>query len=164
MSQQNGEAVVPQANEAQQPATQFALQRIYIKDLSFESPKSPEVFREDWQPAIELSMNTQHRQLGEDFYEIVLSLTVTAKSGEDVAFIAEVQQAGIFLLQGFEDGQLHHALASFCPNMLFPYARETLDSVVVKGSFPALMLAPINFDALYAQELERQQQAQAAQN
>lgn len=163
MTEQNGAAAAAQQDETQQPANQFALQRIYIKDLSFEAPKSPEVFRDDWQPNIELSLNTQQRQLGNDFYEVVLSVTVTAKSGEDIAFIAEVQQAGIFMIKGFEAAQLHHALASFCPSMLFPYAREALDSVVIKGSFPALMLAPINFDALYAQEMERQQQAQAAQ-
>lgn len=152
MSEQNSGAVTQE-----QPSSQFSLQRIYIKDLSFEAPKSPEVFRESWQPDIELNLFTQKRHLNDDFYEVVLGITVTAKTEENVAFIAEIQQAGIFLIQDFDEAALGHALGSFCPSILFPYARETLDSVVVKGSFPALMLAPVNFDALYAQEMERQQ-------
>lgn len=94
---------------------------------------------------------------------MVLTVTVTAKSGEDIAFIAEVQQAGIFLIQGLDAGSKGHALGAFCPSLLFPYARETLDSLVVRGSFPALMLAPVNFDALYAQELQRMQASAEAQ-
>lgn len=153
MSEQNSGAVTQE-----QPSSQFSLQRIYIKDLSFEAPKSPEVFRESWQPDIELNLFTQKRHLNDDFYEVVLGITVTAKTEEHVAFIAEIQQAGIFLIHGFDEAALGHALGSFCPSILFPYARETLDSVVIKGSFPALMLAPVNFDALYAQEMERQQE------
>jgi len=89
---------------------------------------------------------------------VVLSLSVTVKTGEEVAFIAEVQQAGIFLIQGLDDAAMSHTLGAFCPNILFPYAREALDSLVIRGSFPALMLAPVNFDALYAQEMQRRQQ------
>ena len=145
------------AAAAQEQTSQFSLQRIYVKDLSFEAPKSPEIFREDWNPSIELDLNTRQRGLDGDFHEVVLTLTVTVKTGEEVAFIAEVQQAGIFLIQGLDDAAQGHALGSFCPSILFPYARETLDSLVVRGSFPALMLAPVNFDALYAQELQRAQ-------
>lgn len=141
----------------EEPTSQFSLQRIYVKDLSFEAPKSPEIFREEWDPSIELDLNTRQRGLEGDFHEVVLSLTVTVKTGEEVAFIAEVQQAGIFLIQGLDVASKGHALGAFCPNILFPYARETLDSLVVRGSFPALMLAPVNFDALYAQELQRMQ-------
>ena len=141
----------------QEEVSQFALQRIYVKDLSFEAPKSPEIFREEWNPAIELDLSTRQRGLEGDFHEVVLTLTVTVKTGEEVAFIAEVQQAGIFLIQGLDAGSKGHALGAFCPNLLFPYARETLDSLVVRGSFPALMLAPVNFDALYAQEMQRMQ-------
>jgi preprotein translocase subunit SecB len=132
--QQNTEAA-----EAQGP--QFSLQRIYVRDLSFEAPKSPAIFRQEWTPSVALDLNTRQKALEGDFHEVVLTLSVTVKNGEEVAFIAEVQQAGIFLIQG-----------------LFPYARETLDSLVTRGSFPALMLAPVNFDALYAQELQRMQQ------
>lgn len=145
---------------AEQP--QFALQRVYVRDLSFEAPKAPEVFRQAWQPAINVDLNTGSKELGDGFYEVVLTLTVTVKNGgEEVAFIAEVQQAGIFLIKGLEAAAMSHTLGAFCPNLLFPYAREALDSLVVRGSFPALMLAPVNFDALYAQEMERQAQAQA---
>lgn len=148
---------------AQEPTSQFSLQRIYVKDLSFEAPKSPEVFREEWNPNIELDLNTRQRALEGDFHEVVLTITVTVKTGEEVAFIAEVQQAGIFLVQGLDDASQGHALGAFCPSILFPYARETLDSLVVRGSFPALMLAPVNFDALYAQELQRMQSAAEVQ-
>lgn len=142
---------------------QFSLQRIYVKDLSFEAPKSPEIFRLEWAPSVGLDLNTKQRQLDGNFFEVVLTLSVTVKTGEDIAFIAEVQQAGIFLIQGLDAASMSHTLGAFCPNILFPYARETLDSLVIRGSFPALMLSPVNFDALYAQELQRQQQAAGAQ-
>lgn len=145
------------AQEAQNP--QFSLQRLYVKDLSFEAPKSPEIFRQSWTPSVELDLNTRQRQLEGDFHEIVLTVSVTVKNGEETAFIAEVQQAGIFLISGLDAAAMSHTLGAFCPNILFPYARETLDSLVVRGSFPALMLAPVNFDALYAQELSRMQAA-----
>src|SRR3989338_2863387 len=138
---------------------QFSLQRLYVRDLSFEAPKSPAIFRQEWAPSVALDMNTRQRGLEGDFHEVVLSLSVTVKNGEEVAFIAEVQQAGIFLIQGLDPASMSHTLGAFCPNILFPYARETLDSLVLRGSFPALMLAPVNFDALYAQELQRMQQA-----
>ncbi|MEH6486001.1 MULTISPECIES: protein-export chaperone SecB [Pseudomonas] len=138
---------------------QFSLQRIYVRDLSFEAPKSPEIFRQEWTPSVEMDLNTRQKSLDGDFHEVVLTLSVTVKNGEEVAFIAEIQQAGIFLIKGLDAASMSHTLGAFCPNILFPYARETLDSLVVRGSFPALMLAPVNFDALYAQELQRIQQA-----
>ena len=149
--QQNTEAA-----EAQGP--QFSLQRIYVRDLSFEAPKSPAIFRQEWTPSVALDLNTRQKSLEGDFHEVVLTLSVTVKNGEEVAFIAEVQQAGIFLIQSLDEASMSHTLGAFCPNILFPYARETLDSLVTRGSFPALMLAPVNFDALYAQELQRMQQ------
>ncbi|MDM1696029.1 protein-export chaperone SecB [Thiopseudomonas alkaliphila] len=157
MSEENNQAAA-----AEQQAPQFSLQRVYVKDLSFEAPKSPEIFRAAWEPAVGLELNTSQSNIGDDFYEVVLTLTATVKTGEEVAFIAEVQQAGIFLIQGLEEAAMSHTLGSFCPSILFPYAREALDSVVIKGSFPALMLAPVNFDALYAQELERMQAQQTS--
>ncbi|SED02284.1 protein-export chaperone SecB [Pseudomonas anguilliseptica] len=138
---------------------QFSLQRIYVHDLSFEAPKSPEIFRQEWVPSVAMDLNTRQKALDGDFHEVVLTLSVTVKTGEETAFIAEVQQAGIFLIKGLDAASMSHTLGAFCPNILFPYARETLDSLVVRGSFPALMLAPVNFDALYAQELQRMQQA-----
>jgi len=147
---------------AQTNETQFAVQRIYTKDLSFESPRAPQIFQQKWDPAVELSLNSKQNELGGDFHEVVLSLSVTVKVSEEVAFIAEVQQAGIFLIKGLDEAGMHHTLAAFCPSILFPYAREALDNLVIRGSFPALMLAPVNFDALYAQEMQRRQQEQPA--
>lgn len=143
----------------QEQGAQFSLQRIYVRDVSFEAPKSPEIFRHEWSPSVALDLNTKQKSLEADFYEVVLTLSVTVKTGEEVAFIAEVQQAGIFLIMGLDEQAMRHTLGAFCPNILFPYAREALDSLVTRGSFPALMLAPVNFDALYAQELARMQQA-----
>lgn len=143
--------------EAEGP--QFSLQRIYVRDLSFEAPKSPAIFRQQWEPSVALDLNTRQKALDGDFHEVVLTLSVTVKNGEEVAFIAEVQQAGIFMIKGLDASAMSHTLGAFCPNILFPYARETLDSLVTRGSFPALMLAPVNFDALYAQELQRMQEA-----
>ena len=150
------QATTGAAPEAQVP--QFSLQRIYVRDLSFEAPKSPEIFRQEWTPSVELDLNTRQKPLEGDFHEVVLTLSVTVKTAGEVAFIAEVQQAGIFLISGLDAAAMSHTLGAFCPNILFPYAREALDNLVTRGSFPALMLAPVNFDALYAQELQRMQQ------
>ncbi|AHF70125.1 protein-export protein SecB [Pseudomonas cichorii] len=144
-------------NEENSP--QFSLQRIYVRDLSFEAPKSPAIFRQEWTPSVSLDLNTRQKPLEGDFYEVVLTLSVTVNNGDEVAFIVEVQQAGIFLIKGLDDASLSHTLGAFCPNLLFPYAREAIDNLVVRGSFPALMLSPVNFDALYAQELQRMQEA-----
>ena len=151
------------ASNGENQNPQFSLQRIYVRDLSFEAPKSPEIFRQEWAPSVSLDLNTRQKQLDGDFHEVVLTLSVTVKNGEETAFIAEVQQAGIFLIKGLDAASMSHTLGAFCPNILFPYARETLDSLVVRGSFPALMLSPVNFDALYAQELARLQAAGEAQ-
>ena len=149
------------AASEEETAPQFSLQRIYVRDLSFEAPKSPAIFRQQWEPSVGLDLNTRQKALEGDFHEVVLTLSVTVKNGEsgEVAFIAEVQQAGIFLIKNLDDASMSHTLGAFCPNILFPYARETLDSLVTRGSFPALMLSPVNFDALYAQEMERMQAA-----
>lgn len=146
---------------AEQPVQpQFSVQRIYIKDSSFESPNSPDVFTKAWQPEVSLDMNSKTKRLAENTYEVVLTLTITVKNAESTAFLVELQQAGIFGIAGLEDAELNHTLGAFCPNILFPYAREAVDNMVTKASFPPLMLAPVNFDALYAQQLA-QMQAQA---
>jgi len=145
-----------------QGAAQFALQRIYVKDLSFESPRSPHGFKQQWKPQINLELNSTNSLLEENLYEVVLSLTITARNeDEEVIFLIEVQQAGIFHIQGLDEDPLEQTLGSFCPNVLFPYARETVDSVVGKGSFPPLMLAPVNFDAIFAETLKRRAQQDA---
>lgn len=146
------------AGSQNQNQPQFALQRIYVKDLSFESPNSPLVFQEQWKPQVNLDLNTSHNKLSDNQYEVVLSLTVTAKIDEKTAYLVEIQQAGVFLVHGIEGPQLGQMLGAYCPTILFPYAREAIDGIVSKGSFPALMLAPVNFDAIYAQALQRKQQ------
>lgn len=140
------------ATTEQPQGPQFALQRIFLKDSSFESPRSPLVFQSQWSPKINFDIKTRSEKVQDDIYEVVLVLTVEAKLDEQAAFLVEVHQAGIFACKGFEGTQLEQLLASVCPNILFPYAREAIDTLVVKGSFPALMLSPINFDALYAQQ------------
>ena len=148
----------------EQPAqANFGLQRIYVKDISFESPNSPAVFQKQWKPEVNMDLNTKNTKLGDNHYEVVVSVTLTVTVEGMAAYIVEVQQAGIFVVQGLESGQLAQALNAFCPNLLFPYLRETIDTVVIKGSFPAMMLAPVNFDAIFAQAvMQRQKEAEAA--
>jgi len=134
---------------------QFAILRTYLKDVSFETPNSPAVFTQDWKPEVNLQLNSSTNQLDNDVYEVVLNVTVTAKQGEKTGFLVEVQQAGIFRVQGFEETQKGAMLGAYCPNTLYPFAREAVSDLVVKGGFPQLLLAPINFDALYAQNLSQ---------
>ncbi|TBR43804.1 protein-export chaperone SecB [Marinomonas agarivorans] len=145
------------ADNAEAVAPQLSLQRIFLKDLSFESPRSPVVFQEEWKPEVGLELNTKSRQVGENAYEVVLELTINVKNNGEAAFLIQVQQGGLFAIAGLDEKQLHHALGAFCPGTLFPYARENVDALCVKGSFPALMLAPVNFDALYVESLKNQQ-------
>ena len=145
------------AAQEQAPQQQFTLQRIYTKDVSFESPSTPKIFRQNWQPNVNVDLNTKSSRIDEEGnFEVVLTLTVTAKIEEDTAFLVEVQQAGIFYMVGIEGEPLRQVLATVGPNILFPYARDNIDSLVIKGGFPALMLAPVNFDALYRQALAQQ--------
>jgi len=140
------------AAATEQPQQQFAMQRIYAKDLSFESPATPNIFKTQWQPQVNVDLNTRSDKIDEQGnFEVVLSITITAKIEEETAFLCEVQQAGIFMIQGFEGENLRRLLGTAAPNILFPYARETIDNLCVKGGFPAVMLAPVNFDALYQQ-------------
>lgn len=127
----------------------FQIQRIYTKDISFEAPNAPQVFLQEWQPEIKLDLNTASAKLAEDIYEIVLRVTVTASLGEDTAFLCEVQQAGIFSISGIDGTQMAHCLGAYCPNILFPYARECITNQVSRGTFPQLNLAPVNFDSLF---------------
>lgn len=157
--QNNGSGAA--TGEAQQ---QFVLQRVYLKDVSFESPGAPEVFRKSYQPQISLDLRTRSNNLGEDNHEIILTVTITAKIDDETAFLVEVQQAGIFLVRGIEGEELRRILAIYCPNVLFPYARETVDTIVTKGTFPALMLAQVNFEALYTQAVQQAEQQAAAQS
>lgn len=130
----------------------FNIQKIYVKDLSFEAPNTPETFRETWKPAVHIDLDTTSTKIENDLYEVILKVIITAKLSEKVAFMIEAQQAGIFSLVNFATEQCDHFLGSICPNILYPYARETVSDTVMRGGFPQLLLAPINFEALYAQK------------
>lgn len=147
-----------EAPEANQP--QFTLQKIYVKDLSFETPNSPQVFRETWEPEVNLQLSNQGRVLGEGVHEVVLTVTVTAKLKDKTAYLAEVQQAGIFGIAGYNQDDLNTLIGVYCPNILFPYAREVVSDLVTRGGFPQLLLSPVNFEALYAQHMQQMTQEQ----
>lgn len=140
---------------------QFAIQKIYLKDVSFESPNSPQAFMEgDWQPQINVQINSSNKVLSDDTYEVVLEITVTAKLEERTAFLAEVKQAGIFTIAGFPKENMGGMVGAFCPETLFPFAREAISDLVSKGGFPQLLLAPVNFNALYTQQVQQNAAAQ----
>jgi preprotein translocase subunit SecB len=158
--QNNNEAAAQNANAT----PQFSIQRIYTKDISFETPNSPEIFKKEWKPEVQLDLDTRSTKIDEELYEVVLAVTVTAKIGEETAFLCEVQQAGIFTIGEMPEANKAHMMGSFCPNTLFPYARETISNLVNRGTFPALNLAPVNFDAIFSAYLQkRAQQAQESQ-
>ncbi len=145
-------------NTAAPEGQQFILQRVYTKDISFETPNAPAIFTEKWEPEVNVELNSTGNKLTDDnIFEVVLSVTVTAKLGDKTAYLAEVQQAGIFTLSGFSEQELEALIHSHCPNLLFPYVREVVSDLVNKGSFPQMLLQPINFDALYAQHLQKKQ-------
>lgn len=131
---------------------EFGVQRVFVKDISFESPRAPDVFKEQWGPQVNMELRTNNKKIEDGLYEVGLELTLQATKDEKSVFVIELEQAGIFVVKGVEGEELKRVLATFCPNFLFPYAREVVDSLAVKGSFPPIMLAPINFDALYEQE------------
>ena len=147
---------------SEQPQPQFGIQRIYMKDSSFESPNSPNIFRQPWEPEVKLDMNTRTAQLEEGVFEVTLMLTVTAKLKEETAFLVEVQQAGVFQVANFEEAQRNHMLGAYIPNILFPYARSAIDTLITQGSFPPVMLAPINFDAVYQQAVAEKEKTEGA--
>ncbi|GHA15637.1 protein-export chaperone SecB [Oceanisphaera arctica] len=150
------------ANTEAQQQVEFQIQRIYLKDVSFEAPSTPLVFQKEWKPEVKLDLDTKSARLGDNVFEVVLTLTVTCHMGEgETAYLCEIQQAGIFTIGNMAEPQLAHCLGAFCPNILFPYARETVGSLVGRGSFPQLNLAPVNFDALFAAHVQRAQQQQA---
>ncbi len=139
---------------------QLVMQKIYLKDASFESPSAPEVFTHDWNPRVDVDLSTRADSLDESSFQVVLQVTVTARQDERTAFLAEVQQAGVFTLYGLDEEEQGHALGAYCPATLFPFAREAVADLVTKGGFPQLLLAPVNFDALYADHLEHQDAGQ----
>ncbi len=154
MTEENQQAAEPQ----------FAIQKIYLKDVSLESPNAPSVFTDgEWKPDINVQLNSSHQAIGEDLYEVVLTLTITAKQNGKTAFLVEVKQAGLFTLTGFPKENLEGMLGAYCPESLFPFAREAVADFVNKGGFPPLILNPVNFNALYTQQVQQQQAAAATQ-
>ncbi len=149
-------------NEEKAAEKQLAIQKVYIKDFSFESPQSPQVFsKTDWAPKTDLNLRSSHTSIGENNHEVVLTITVEAKEEEQTMFLVELHQAGIFHISGYAEEEMKALVGSFCPNILFPYAREAIAGIISKGGFPEFILQPINFDALYAQGVA-QAAAQAA--
>ncbi|WP_290785400.1 protein-export chaperone SecB [Halomonas sp.] len=171
MAEENNQSTAagnPAADQQDKPQLQFSVQRIYVKDLSFEAPNSPAVFQQPFKPKVGLDLNTSSQQVGEGLYEVVIKVTAQVTHSEEgtTSFLAEIEQAGLFRIAGIEGAQLDHTLGAFCPNVLFPYARECVDNLVNRGGFPPLMLAPVNFEAIYAQKKKReaeQAQQQGAQ-
>jgi len=145
------------ATESQQV---FRVQKVYIKDVSFETPRSTEIFTEQaqWAPEVKVQLNTENKNIKDDLYECTLILTVTVELEDKPAYLAEVQQAGLFTISGFEEKELSQLLGSYAPNVLFPFVREVVSDLAVKGGFPQMLLDPINFDALYAQQASSAQQ------
>jgi len=143
---------------------QLAIQKIYVKDLSFEAPNSPAVFSGQLNPTADVHFANRATALDAENHEVVLTVTVKVAEGDRNIYLVEVQQAGIFTIRGFPPEHLGAILATACPNSLFPFAREAICDLVVKGGFPQLLLAPVNFEILYAQELQRRQQGSAAPN
>ncbi len=139
----------------------LAISKIYIKDMSFESPQAPAVFKgAEWKPQTNLNLRSSHKLVEDNVHEVVLTITVEAKEEDTTLFLVEVHQAGLFEIAGYDGEELAAITGSFCPNILFPYAREAVAGTIQKGGFPEFVLQPINFDALYMQS---KQQAAAAQ-
>jgi len=153
----------PETQASGEAGPQLGIQKIYVKDVSFETPRSPHIFNEQWTPQLELQVGSAAEPLEDDHYDVTLTLTATVKLGEKTAFLAEVHQAGLFVITGFGKQELNAVLGSYCPSVLYPYARELVSSLVNRGGFPQLNLAPVNFEAMYAQKLESKQKTQGAQ-
>lgn len=148
------------AEEQQQPA--FNIEKLYVKDLSAEVPNAPAIFLERETPQMDVNISTESKALGENVYQTTITVTVTAKSGDKIMFLVECTQAGIFRIQNVPQDQLPMVLGIGCPNIVFPYLRETVSDVVIRAGFPPLLLNPVNFEALFLQQ-QAQQQAVPAQ-
>lgn len=146
-------------SDSEQPV--FSIEKIYVKDISLESPNAPQIFLEREQPAVEVGLQSEANGLGDGVFEVVLTVTVTAKMGEKTQFLVEAAQAGIFQIRNVPDEELEPVMAIACPNILFPYVRETVSDIINRAGFQPILLAPVNFETLYRQRLE-QAQAQAS--
>ena len=147
----------------QQQAKKFSIQKLYLKDISFESPMTPEAFKiQEWNPKIDLSLNNSQKKIDEGLYEVVLRVTVTASHEDKTAFLIEVEQAGLFAIEGFEQAELQYLVASQAMSILFPYAREVVSDLSVRGGYIPVVLSPVNFDLLFQQSMQKAQ-AEAAE-
>ncbi len=163
MSNDNTQPQAAAAATATAPQRQVLLQKIYVKDASLEVPLAPEVFSRQWQPQMDVQVNTEVKGMENDIFHVVLAVTVTAKLGNDVAFLAETHQAGLFVVRGFTSNEDRQAiLAGYCPGLIFPFARETIADLVQRAGFPQLLLQPINFEALYVDHVNKTREQQAA--
>ena len=161
MTEENKTAAPQAANPENAPI--MSMQKIYVKDVSFETPNAPDIFNEKGQPEIKMNLNQKVKKIADNTYEVVLAVTVTCKILEKTAYLVEVEQAGIFSLANFEESIMHQTLGSYCPNVLFPYARQIISDIVMNGGFQPLLLQPVNFDQLYAQQMQQaQSQAESA--
>lgn len=145
---------------AEQQEKQFSIQKIYTRNISFESPNAPEIFTQEFQPQLDVDLNVETSSLEDGVYHAVVRVTATTKVEDKTAFLCEVEQAGIFSIVGFDEGELNYLLGTQCPNTLFPYAREAISEMVTRGGFPQLLLEPVNFDAMYASHLQQQETQQ----
>jgi len=136
-------------------ATELVLQSIYIKDASFEAPSGPNLAATEWAPQFGLNMNTAGVTVADNLHEVVLTITLEAKLGDRVAYLVEVKQAGVFLIRGYAVDDARRIMGSFCPGVLFPYARQAVSDLILRGGFPPFLLPPVNFDALFQQSLEQ---------
>ncbi len=147
-------------------AQDLQLQNIYVKDASFEAPTGPNIQVSEWNPQFNLNMNTSGNTIAEHMHEVVLTITLEAKIGDKVAYLVEVKQGGLFMIRGYSDDDARRVVGAFCPGVLFPYARQAVSDLILRGGFPPFLLPPVNFDGLYQQSLDQaaRQPAQPAVN
>jgi len=161
---ENNEAGKTEPQRQDHAQGQFGIQKVYAKDISFETPNSPQIFNENLQPTVNLQLSNESQRLADNTYEVVLRLTVTVATEDKTFYLVEVNQGGIFHISGFPDAAIERMVATICPNILFPFARELVSNLVSRGGFPQLLLAPVNFEALYAQQQKQQQDDAAAED
>ena len=164
MAEQNGNGADAAGGSQEAPQQRFQIAKMYLRDVSFEAPNSPSAFRAEWRPQVDVELGTQWTTLDQGAYDVVLTVTVTARNNEQTAYLCEVKQGGVFRVEGFGEDELDRVLGAYCPAQLFPFAREAINDLVVKGGFPQLLLAPVNFESLYQQQKRRQQQGEGAES
>ncbi len=163
MTDNNETAPQAATTENTQDAPQFSIQRVYVKDISFEAPNLPDMFSVDFKPQVKMEMNSQSRKVADNNFEVILNVTLSAEVEEKTAFLVEVQQAGLFYINGFNDQQTHQLLGAAAPESLYPYVREAVASLIGRTGFPAIQLTPVNFMGLYMERMQQAQQAQQKQ-